>query len=137
MKRDKLGSIWVDTATLIIGDPCQLLASKKDEETKVPTYDDLMKMTFPRESPETHARVNELMARLPTDKMTQKDMEELQESMMMPSPNKVVLMKNSNGGVGAISYQTGSDGYYPVYVEYDAKGKATRLVIELGGQVKE
>lgn len=135
MKRDKLGSIWVDTATLIIGDPCQLLVSGKD--TKVPTYDDLMKLAFPGKSPETHARVDELMAKLVSDKMTQEEMEELKEGMMIPSPNKVVLMKNSNGGVGAISYQTGSDGYYPVYVEYDDKGKATRLVIELGGKVKE
>lgn len=118
--REKLGSIWVDTANLLIGDPCQLLAS---EDSPVPTYDDLMKLKFPA----TVEGYEELLASI-----------ERGEKPVIPlakiAPNPV-LLSNRHGGVGAICYSTGCDGYYPVFVEYE-DDKAKRLVIELGGQVE-
>ncbi len=131
--RKKLGSIWVDTATILVGDPCQLLAD--GERSKVPVYADLLRRIFPSRSPAEEARAHELLSR--PEELSVAELTELNELTRMPPPNRVVLLPNRSGeGIAAISILTGSDGFYPVYLEYDAEDNAARLVIELGGKVE-
>ena len=125
--RTKLGSIWVDTATLLIGDPCQIL---KQTDKDCLTYNDLVNLIFPGKPESEIQRVDELLKK--RGKLTKEELEELSVKLKMPDPKKIVEIKNSYGGTGALAIGTGSDGYYPVYLEKDEKGE--RLIIELGGK---
>jgi hypothetical protein len=57
MKREKIGSFWVDTATVMMGDPCQILQND-DCNKPVPTYKDLMEKFFPANPHATERVVN-------------------------------------------------------------------------------
>lgn len=131
-KRTKLCSVWSDTASLIVGDPCQLLTDVRLGR-RVPTYNDLLGLVFPERPQGDRERVKELLGR--GDQLSQSDLKELIEESASATSNKVVTLLNERGGAGAVYIQTGCDGYYPVYLEYDSKGEGVRIVIELGGKV--
>jgi hypothetical protein len=132
-KREKLGSIWVDTASLLIGDPCQLLSSV---DSQALTYEDLLKLIFSTRSTKDKKRRSNLFDLGLKSGLSEADAKELMDLSMIVPPNKVVTIENSQGNIGAINYMTDCDGYYPVYVEFRTTGEPARLVIELGGKVR-
>lgn len=127
--REKVASIWVDTASLLIGDPCQTLRSKRDK-SKVPTYEDLLKARFP----ESEHPLPDLEKLLKEGKTAEEIWKVWKESR--PVYQETVVFQNNHGTVGAVCLNVGNDGYYPVYLERNNKGEPRRIIIELGGKVK-
>jgi 2-hydroxy-3-keto-5-methylthiopentenyl-1-phosphate phosphatase len=125
MRIEKLGSVWVDTAQIIIGDPCQIL---KTEDNQVPTFEELHNKIFytadvvddlidEARSVNSSSEATELIRRL---------------QKIMPKFRRFVTFANNNGFTGAIAVLCGTDGWYPVYLEYNDQGNPHRIIIEIG-----
>ena len=106
MRSEKIGSFWVDTANVLIGDPCQVLTDER--------YQELMEKLFYCDESETIQIAGETLT-LPR----------MKTERFVPLPNR-------HGADGAFSINTGTDGWYPVYVEYDDDDNPVRIVIEIG-----
>lgn len=110
MTRELLGSIWTDTAMLVVGDPCQLIT----DETEYEAFCDRGEQYT-----ETPMVVGGKIL-----------------SMLFCVVQKTWEVKNNLDGTGAIAVRTGTDGYFPVYLERDEQGKPFRLIVELSGLVE-
>lgn len=108
--RQKLGSFFVDTGTLLLADPCKVLP---DEDGPRITYDSLLELW---NAGDTSVVIGGM-------------------SMPVQQSHQFVAVKDARGNNGAIAVSVGNDGWYPVFFERDESG-AERIVIELGGQVK-
>lgn len=123
MERIKLGSFWTDTASLLLGDPCQLLPPRGQERL---TWEDFQEQV---------ARASQALAP-PPRQITGPDGVRLTLPWLSSPPPGMVLSVPGHGAEAAVRVQVDSDGYYPVYLEYDEHGQPCRVVIELGGQVR-
>jgi hypothetical protein len=112
MKRIRIGSFFTDTATILIGDPCQFIRDERDfgEKRKELNYMEFVDMW-------------------------QAQAKKVPGFFMPVEPNHIEI-PNRHNGVAGIAVRTGSDGWYPVYLEYDEDDQEpVRVVIELGGKV--
>jgi hypothetical protein len=119
--REKLGSVWVDTATLLVGDPCQFIrepgeAPLLDWDRYVALFDE---QGATRVEPAVVVGGEEV---LPASERT--------------IPATRVAIANPRGGTAGLAVIVGCDGFYPVFLERGEDGEPLRLVIELGGQVE-
>lgn len=128
MSRVLVGSIWTDTGSLIIGDPCQLLSSQDGDAM---CYEKLLSLVYPESS--KNDRMQELANRGDLNKEEILELVELMKADV-PVVNSQLPIPNMTGGTAALNLLVGSDGYYPVYLEKDETGE--RIVIELGGKIQ-
>jgi hypothetical protein len=119
--REKLGSVWVDTATLLVGDPCQFIR----EPGEAPLLDWDRYVELFDEQGTTHV-VPALM---------REDVEVLPASERAIPATRVAIA-NRRGGTAGLAVVVGCDGFYPVFLERGEDGEPLRLIIELGGQVE-
>ena len=119
MRRERVGSFWVDTTMVIVGDPLQVLQSE-DCNKAVPTYNELIsKLNQPRQE-----RVDEILSKsLPTQ-------QELEEARTLLHKLPIVTFGNIQRQIGAICLSTGKNGEYALYIEFDDKDSPARIIIE-------
>ncbi len=122
-KREWVGAFWVDTAMVLVGDPCQVLQNE-DCNKPAPTYKDLMDKFFP--SQPRADRLDEILHK------TAQTTEELREALgLIQRSPKFVSFSNPHGQAGSYTLQTGSDGWCHVYKESNDNG-VVRIIIECG-----
>jgi hypothetical protein len=136
----KLGSVWVDTATLLIGDPCRFIPDAGDPDptddpildyaeymdlwdqqgTKVPFLDDNSRAFFSRQPPSDDR--DGLLAATRT---------------IEPAFVRIVAGDDpvEDSLTVGLAVRVGCDGWCPVYLETDEGGEPSRIIIELGGKV--
>ncbi len=131
MNREKIGSFWVDTGTVLIGDPCQFLAGE-GEPPRI-TYDSLSRLWHEQGEtvPSLDDREKEVFAKLPPSP----ERDDLLAATRVIRPD-FIRVDAPSGQPGGFVITVGNDGWYPVYLERDKYGEPKRIVIELGGYVK-
>jgi hypothetical protein len=133
MTRTKLGSVWTDIATLLIGDPCRFI--KEPGESPEITHIQMIEICHSSETADAESeefdrimaeikanpgRFKELFPKLPR---LSRDSTANYEGRQIP-PHKGLVVNVE------------SDGYYPVYLVRNAKGEPVRIEILLGGKVE-
>lgn len=121
MRKDKIGSIWVDSGTILIADPCHVIPGK-GEPPKI-DYDRLGELFYAQGRRYTEPAVV------------------IAGEEIIPAGERVeralhVTIPSEGDGVGGIVVGVGCDGWFPVFLEKDQDGEPLRIIIELGGQVK-
>jgi len=125
LKREFVGAFWVDTAMVLVGDPCQVL--QNDDCTKpAPTYKELMDKFFPPHPRDE--RVDQILAK---PGPTTEELKEALERIQRPMTPNVINFSNTHGQPGSFALQTGTDGWYHVYKESNENG-VVRIIIECG-----
>lgn len=120
--REKLGSFFVDTASILIGDPCQFI--KEPGEPPLLDWDRYVGLFEEQGTPHVEPAVVV-------------DGVELIPAFARTIDAAHVAIEGPRGVNAGLAVMVGCDGFYPVYIERDeATGEPMRLVIELGGQVK-
>lgn len=132
MPREKLGSVWIDTATVIVGDPCQLLPDNRggrggragrDNQTNY-TYAGYMVQAIeqgPKHEPDVRVIHGQRF-----------------ETPQRQEPAQVVRLPSGGDSSAAIAVRTceGCDGWAAVYLERDRQGRPRRLIVDLVTKVK-
>jgi hypothetical protein len=134
--RTKLGSVWTDVATILIGDPCRFV--KNPDESPEITYDELMAILRPPMTDAESAEYAELEAKLSVEPSAKKALgllrkmnELLKNSRSRDISNYEARQIPPHKG---LAVNVGCDGYYPVYLVRNAKGEPVRIEILLGGR---
>lgn len=125
LKRAWVGAFWVDTAMVLVGDPCQVLQNE-DCTKPAPTYKELIDKFFP--SHPRGERVDEILAK---QGPTTDELREALDLIQRPPMPTAVSFQNTHGDAGSFALQTGTDGWYHVYKEYNSNG-VVRIIIECG-----
>lgn len=111
MSSEKLGSFWVDTATVLIGDPCQLLPSANPDDT-VPST--------------TRHQLIELF-----QGSRQEELVEIAGVVHIfhsaPGWKDHVVIPG-----GSLAVRVGTDGWCHVHLVRDARGAPRRIIIDIG-----
>jgi hypothetical protein len=121
MTREKLGSFWTDTGTILLGDPCQFVHDHG--ETPHISYTRLFDLFEEQGRPYTEPGI------VVGGEVVVPPFERVERARSVTIPSR-------GGGVGGIAVNVGCDGFYPVYMERDENGEPVRLIIELGGHVE-
>jgi hypothetical protein len=137
---EKLGAVWVDTATLLIGDPCRFITDPDldagesprmdyaeymalwdQQGAKVPFLDDASRAFFARQPPSDDR--DGLLAATRT---------------IEPAFVRIVAGDDpvEDSLTVGLAVRVGCDGWCPVYLETDEGGEPSRIIIELGGKVE-
>jgi hypothetical protein len=121
MTREKLGSFFVDTGTILIADPCQVIHDHG--ESPHIGYTRLIELFEEQGTPYTEPGIV-LQGR------------EVVPPLERVTPARSVTIPSRGGGVGGIAVNVGVDGWYPVFLERNKAGEMLRIIIELGGRVE-
>lgn len=121
LKREKIGSFWVDTGTILLADPCQVVPVSK-KKTRW-TYKDLLSLFYTQGTAYTEpALVHDDHVIFPARERTQRA--------------EHITLRSDGNGVAGIVITVGVDGWYPVYLERNADGTPKRIIIECGGHTE-
>lgn len=121
LKREKIGSFCVDTGTILMADPCQVVPESKKKARW--TYKDILGLFYTQGTTYTEpAIVHDDQVLFPAQERTQRA--------------EHVTLRSETNGVTGIVITVGVDGWYPVYLERNADGTPKRIIIECGGKVK-
>lgn len=125
MAREKLGAIWIDTAAVIVGEPCFLVRGP-DGPARRPTWGQFVASWEEQgeDVPDDAARGANALAAL-----RGLGVEPLPE--MRKSPTDVVRLGRDGAGAIAVRTLENCDGWARVYLDRDREGRPRRLIIDL------
>jgi hypothetical protein len=115
--REKIGSFLVDSATVLVGEPCHLVPG----EGKAPlvTYDRLKEMFHEQ----GRAWTEPAIAAGGVEVVPAAERRERAAVAAIPAPG---------GGTAGLAISVGYDGWCRVYLERDDRGDPERIIIEIG-----
>lgn len=134
MTREKLGSLWIDTATVIVGEPCALIADRRGDGPPI-EYIDFVGLwreqgtRVPDPMAEQLVRLSEQLGKPVPDDM--RDATQVREA-------DHITVRNAHGTPGAFAVRTleNCDGWAAVYLERDKDGRPRRLIVDLNTKVE-